>query len=97
MALTVDITAQSVAIVSGIYNIAALCKVLDGTTVIFETTVVGKYNPNTGNLNEFRTMFLHDLRVAWDKAKAERQIFTSATLATTLGELETTATAYVNQ
>lgn len=97
MAYTAVITKDNVNKASnGILSISLTLSVSDEVEEVFSTSLTAKYNPNSGNLNDFQSKIQDELKDRWDKYAAEAAIKNSAALDTVVGALTTAANAYIN-
>jgi hypothetical protein len=93
---TAVMTKQSVSLQDGIYLITVLCEVSEAGEVVFSGKGTGRYNPFNPNLDDTKDSILLELKVQWDKWKAERTVFTSAGLDAEVSSLQNTVNAYIN-
>ncbi len=97
MALAAVVTRKSVSLQDGIFIIVLNCEIKEGEIVLWEGTGSGRYNPNNPNLDTTKNAILLEMKNKYDRWRSEKEVYDSATLDATLGDLETIITNYVNQ
>jgi hypothetical protein len=97
MAYTAIATKESVSKLNdSIYQVTIKLVVNDGASEVFSESVSEQYNNNAPDLTGIKARLLEQLRVKWDKYKAEHLIYVAGAFDTMVSEIQTTANAYIN-